>query len=505
MKTLVVVDKQSDWSLQHPEAEVVTAKEYINNPKYASVPRCHILNLCRSYNYQTLGYYVSLLASARGHKPTPTLTSIEDLKSPSMIRFISNELDDLIQKLLSKIHSDQFTLSIYFGKNVAKTYDRLASELYRQLLAPYMQARFLKTKERWILTSIKTIAISEIPDEHRGFAIKETHRHLSRKSPLKQSEKRALFDLAILVDPNEEAPPSNKRALQKFCKAGEQLGCSVELITKADFGRVAEFDALFIRETTRVNHHTYRFARRAIANGLEVIDDPLSILRCCNKVYLHELLDKHKIPTPYTVIVDKEHVEQVALSMDYPCVLKQPDSAFSQGVIRVRSAREFLMQAEKLLSGSDLFLAQEYLPTEFDWRIGVLDGKALYCCRYFMVKNHWQIIRNTHTGKMQEGGSTSLSLEEAPERVLKLAIKSANLIGNGLYGVDIKEVNGKFYVIEVNDNPTIDAGVEDETLKDELYLKIIGKICERIESKQDKIRQDTQKKYDKTLCKNQSV
>ncbi len=37
------------------------------------------------------------------------------------------------------------------------------------------------------------------------------------------------------------------------------MGLSTEIITKNDFDRIPEFDALFIRETTAVNHHTYRF------------------------------------------------------------------------------------------------------------------------------------------------------------------------------------------------------------------------------------------------------
>ena len=46
-------------------------------------------------------------------------------------------------------------------------------------------------------------------------------------------------------------------------KAAESLAIRPELIDRDDYGRLAEFDALFIRETTYVNHHTYRFARRA--------------------------------------------------------------------------------------------------------------------------------------------------------------------------------------------------------------------------------------------------
>jgi len=65
--------------------------------------------------------------------------------------------------------------------------------------------------------------------------------------------------------------------------------------------------------------------------------------------------------------------------------------------------------------------------------------------------------------------------------VIKTALKAAALIGDGLYGVDLKMVNGEVYVIEINDNPNIDADVEDNILKDELYTKIVRSLKNRIE------------------------
>jgi len=50
-----------------------------------------------------------------------------------------------------------------------------------------------------------------------------------------------------------------------------------------------------------------------------------------------------------------------------------------------------------------------------------------------------------------------------------------------LYGVDLKEVNGKGYVIEVNDNPNIDSGVEDKFLGRELYSLIMQEFKRRLE------------------------
>ena len=52
------------------------------------------------------------------------------------------------------------------------------------------------------------------------------------------------------------------------------MGVEVELITKKDYPRLAEYDALFIRETTGLDHHTYRFAKKAEEEGM-----PLSTIR----------------------------------------------------------------------------------------------------------------------------------------------------------------------------------------------------------------------------------
>jgi glutathione synthase/RimK-type ligase-like ATP-grasp enzyme len=49
--------------------------------------------------------------------------------------------------------------------------------------------------------------------------------------------------------------------------------------------------------------------------------------------------------------------------------------------------------------------------------------------------------------------------------------------------VDIKQSGDRFYVIEVNDNPSIDAGVEDSVLRDELYRRVMAVFLARIEQR----------------------
>ena len=64
--------------------------------------------------------------------------------------------------------------------------------------------------------------------------------------------------------------------------------------------------------------------------------------------------------------------------------------------------------------------------------------------------------------------------------MIRLALKAANLIGDGLYGVDIKQVDKKFYIMEINDNPNVDAGIEDLIAKQNLYERIMEVFLKRI-------------------------
>ncbi|MDH4320796.1 MAG: RimK family protein [Desulfobulbaceae bacterium] len=484
MTTLIIVEVLKNWPLDLPGVEIITARTYLTDPAYSHLRRVKVFNLCKSYRYQSAGYYVSLLAEARGHRPLPRLVTIQDMKSQTMVRFVSDDLDALIQKSMAPIQSDKFVLSIYFGRNLAKRYDRLSAELFAMFRAPLLRAQFSYQPQakKWGLQSINPIAGSDIPDAHRPFVIDVATEFFSRQRQRVAKKQPARFELAILHNPDEEECPSNERALKRFIKAGAAMQLGVELITRADYGRLAEFDGLFIRETTNVNHHTYRFARRAAAEGLVVIDDPESILKCTNKVFLAELLEHHKVPIPKTMILHKDNLAEAEQVLGLPCILKKPDSYFSQGVVKALDREDLLAKGKRLLNDSELIIGQQFLPTPFDWRVGVLDKQPLFVCRYYMAKDHWQIIERKQDGtKKDEGLFDTIPIEEAPPKVIQTALKAANLIGDGLYGVDLKQVDNKVYVIEINDNPNIDAGIEDCYLKDEMYLRVMQYFLTRIE------------------------
>jgi glutathione synthase/RimK-type ligase-like ATP-grasp enzyme len=480
--TLVVVNNPKHWPFSIPGVEVVEARTYLTRPEFGEMKGVKLFNLCRSYSYQSIGYYVTLLAAARGHRPLPTIATFQDLRSPSMARIVSSDLDGFIQKSFTRIQSEEFTLSIYFGRNMVERYNRLARELFNLFQAPLLRARFVRMG-KWHLKHIAPISMDDVPDSHREFLLQVAQEYFQGHGPRVTRRKPWKYDIAILFNPKEPFPPSDEAAIHKFERAADDLGLRAEIIGPDDYGHVAEYDGLFIRETTHVNHHTYRFARRAAFEGLVVIDDPESIVKCTNKVFLAEALRRHEVSMPRTAVVHRDNAKHVPQEIGLPIVLKKPDSSFSQGVVKVDSAEAFYEELERFFDESDLVIAQEFRPTEFDWRIGIIDRRPLFACKYYMAPSHWQVYQHDAPGGSSFGRSETLPIEDVPERVLRVSLKAAGLMGDGLYGVDLKEVGKDCMVMEVNENPNIEAGLEDRVLKDELYHRVMSVFLERIEKR----------------------
>lgn len=483
MNKYIVVNQPESWTISSNHVNVISSKDYLTNPHYSKLKKARIFNLCKEYSYQSKGYYVSLLAEARGHMAIPTVKNIVDLGEPKLVKIVSEEFDDLIQQSLKNLKSPEFTLSIYFGQNVAAKYKELSAMFFRHFQIPFLRVKFVFSG-RWNIKSIKAISEAEIPEDHKVSMLDFAEQFFSKKRYDKPKINSSEYDLAILVQPKDSAPPSNAKALKKFVEIGEKLGFYVEIIAPKDLNRLSAFDALFIRQSTEVNNEAYAFARKAQQEDLALLDYPDAILKCCNKVFMAEALENAGISIPKTLIVHKDNKGEILKQTGLPVVLKSPDSTFSYGVKKAKTTEEYEELIQKMLKKSELIIAQEYTPSEYDWRIGVLDGKAFYACRYYMAKGHWQIYNwDAKKKNDQDGQADCMAIEEVPENIIKTALKSAKLMGKGLYGIDIKEVDGKALVIEINDNPNKDAGVEDLYYGDQVYIDILTALKQRLENK----------------------
>lgn len=489
----VIVDRKADIAFLTDTAPasglpaVVTSRDYIARPpgkgRGGRGPR--LINLSRSYAYLGSGYYASLLAEARGHRVIPTVPAILELGGHGLYKHLLPGLEDDLNRRARRLvdpPAESFRLFVAFGYTDDPRFPAFARRVFDRFRVPLLEISV--RHGAWLtVRSVRAVPVDDLDPGRQAlvaWAISAFTRARQRppkaKAPLR-------WTLAVLTDPKDHLPPSSARAIRRMTRVAADMGVAVEPVEKKDLLRLAEYDALFIRETTAIDTHTFRFARRAEQEGMPVIDDPTSILRCTNKVYLTELMTAHGVPVPKTEIVDRvKGIEALGERLGWPVVLKIPDGSFSRGVVRAGDPAELRARARELLEDSDLILAQEYMYTDYDWRVGILDGEPLFVCQYLMAKKHWQIVRHSADGRAEEGGFRTFSVEDAPAAVVEAAVRAARPIGRGLYGVDLKQNDRGVFVIEVNDNPNLDAGVEDAVLKDELWRRLVGWFVRRLET-----------------------
>lgn len=265
------------------------------------------------------------------------------------------------------------------------------------------------------------------------------------------------------------------QALTNYRLAAFELGHQLDFLFRSELKYLGNYDAILIRALTDPLNTSYVVARMAEMKGLRVIDESESIRICCDKVNMYKRLISHNVPIPQTTFlyakeVTKENGKELFETLGLPLVLKAPNSSFSAYVEKVKSVDEFIKVGKKFLRRADRIIIQQYMPSEFDWRVVILNGKILAVVKYIFAQNTWRLM-----DRSEDGGQSrvlGVKVDDADPQLLKIALAAASAIGKSLYGIDLKEVDGEYYVIEVNDNPNIDAGLEDE-YSPNIYKNII--------------------------------
>jgi len=264
-------------------------------------------------------------------------------------------------------------------------------------------------------------------------------------------------------------------ALTNYRMAAFELGHQLDFLFRHELKYLSQYDAVFIRALTDPLNTSYVVARLAEMQGQRVIDDSESIRICCDKVNMYKRLMNKKVPMPDTVFLDvkevnKENARELLDSLGIPVVLKAPNTSFSHYVEKVNSPDEFVKTGKRFLRRADRIIVQQYLPSEYDWRVLVLDGKVLAVVKYVFAENTWRLMDRAEDGQWSK--VVGVRIEEASPVLIDVALQATAAIGKSLYGVDIKEVDDAYYVIEVNDNPNIDMGNEDQASPD-IYRNIV--------------------------------
>jgi glutathione synthase/RimK-type ligase-like ATP-grasp enzyme len=285
--------------------------------------------------------------------------------------------------------------------------------------------------------------------------------------------------IACFVEKYNFSDPREEAALQNFKQAAERAGREFNFLFREDIATIPNYDAVFIRATTDPLFTAYIVSKTAWELGLKVIDDPESIKVCANKIHQYELFEKYNVPRIPTVFLNKDDfhhkkINDIFAVLGKPVVIKAPYTSFSRYVEKAACETSFRDIAKRFFKKSDVLAIQAFTPTAFDWRVGVLNNDVLYVCKYMIPKGKWK-----HGAKLRGkptviwGRTVSLHKRDMPPRLREVALKACSVVGKGLYGVDLKEVNGEYVVVEVNDNPSIYAGYEDSRDPD-IYQRIIA-------------------------------
>ena len=269
-------------------------------------------------------------------------------------------------------------------------------------------------------------------------------------------------------------------ALTNFRLAAFELGHELDFVFKNELKYLAQYDAVLIRSLTDPLNTSYVVARWAELLGKRVIDTSEAIRVCCDKVNMYRRLQQANVPLPETRFLDEKSVttaEAAALfeQLGAPLVLKAPNSSFSAYVDKATTPEEFVRVGKRFLRRADRIVVQQYLPSAFDWRVITLHGKVLAVVEYRFAVDRWKVMQRG--GEGESAVTRGIPRDEAPKKLIDVALAASNAISNSLHGVDLKEIDGEFFVIEVNDNPTI-AATEEDQANPEIYTEVVRYLAE---------------------------
>ena len=481
---VILVDQPKDLPNADTPHKVITTSEYLARPRLFDMGRPKLVNLARSYAYQSKGYYASLLAEARGHRVVPTVETMLELREAKLYEHALPELEDELNRCARRADfqpEGEFKLLVCFGIARDPRFESFGRLLFDWFRCPALEVN----------VEPGDLALDRAHPPAQHHAARPTARQLPARiaAPHTKREWRdpkartvPKYDLAVLYDPNEKMAPSSPATIKYMARIAERLSVDVEPVTRRQLAELAEYDGLFIRETTSIDNHTYRFARRAWQEGMPVIDDPISMIRCTNKVFLMELLGQNQVPRRPTVMLAEvgdlprgDGRAGPAAGGEDPGRLVLARRAQGKHPGGVPPHRRRAVRGNRPAAGAEI-------PAD-RVRLAGRRARRRTLVRLPIPHGPRPLADRQASGRRlrARGRFSHLRLDQAPRDLIDIAVRAARPIGEGFYGVDIKETDHGFVVMEVNDNPNLEHGVEDQVGKDEVWVRLLKWFVERFE------------------------
>ncbi len=232
-----------------------------------------------------------------------------------------------LQGWLAQQSEDRIRVRAIFGQSEQSELAGLARYYYGLSQLPLQELTLKRGRHGWSVRQQQSLSPLELSPSEKELML---HHAQALVGTGDEEQAAPLYQLAILVDPDDGRASSDAVALERFIKAAAAQGIRAEILAPSAIERLPEFDTLWLRSETAVGHYTFEFARRAEQLKMPVIDSSRAILACSNKLYLYELMVRSGVPMPPTMVVTRRgrhHVDELVQRLGLPLMVKVPDGA----------------------------------------------------------------------------------------------------------------------------------------------------------------------------------
>jgi ribosomal protein S6--L-glutamate ligase len=217
-------------------------------------------------------------------------------------------------------------------------------------------------------------------------------------------------------------------------------------------GRVLpRYDAVIPRIGASITHYGLAVLRQFEVQGVFPLNESVAIGRSRDKLRALQLLAREGIGLPVTAFAHRpRRAEDVIKEVGgTPCVIKLLEGTQGRGVILAETAASARSIIEAFSAANMNILVQEYIKEAggADIRVLVVGGEAVAAMQRSCASGEFRA--NLHRG----GKAEPVALTEEERRT---AIRSAEVLGLNVAGVDMLRSNRGPLVIEVNSSPGIE-------------------------------------------------
>jgi len=219
---------------------------------------------------------------------------------------------------------------------------------------------------------------------------------------------------------------------------------------------VSDYDLVYFRTSDNYKSMALPLAVCLEQLNVPIIDTALLHSVSSTKSYQYALFYKKGIPFPHTFIAYADRMIKIEAllkkRLTYPFIIKAVGARKGQDNYLIKSKDELYTTLNNH-EPEILFVAQEFIPNDFDYRILTTGYVATLAYKRIRAKN-----ANTHLNNVSQGGKREIVDLKTIPALVTLAVKASKEVYREVCGVDIviHKETGKPYILEANAAPQID-------------------------------------------------